>query len=84
VDDSDEDTTVMEAPALYSADVTSSPAQPPAKKLREDPIATTPTVKFAAMVGFVTPPKRRSMSATTGLPSRSMSSMEMIINDSFI
>jgi hypothetical protein len=84
VDDSDEDTTVMEAPALYSANVISSPVQPPAKRLREDPTSTTPTVKLAAMVGFVTPPKRRSMSATTGLPSRSTSSMEMIINESFV
>jgi hypothetical protein len=84
VDDSDEDTTVMEAPALYSADVTSSPVQPLAKRLREDPTATTPTVKLTTMVGFVTPPKRRSMSATTWLLSRSTSSMEMIIDDSFI
>jgi hypothetical protein len=84
VDDNDEDTTVMEAPALYSADVISSPVQPLAKRLRKDPTATTPTVKLATMVGFVTPPKRRSMSATTRLPSRSTSSMEMIINNSFV
>jgi hypothetical protein len=84
VEDSDEDTTVMEAPILHSADVTSSPRQPPAKRLREDLTATTPIVMPAAIVGFVTPPKRRSMLATTGQPSRSTSSMEMIINDSFV
>jgi hypothetical protein len=79
VDDSDEDTTVMDAHVLHSADVTSPPIQPPAKRLREDPAATMP-----ATVRFVTPPKKRSMLATTGLPSRSTSSMEMIINDSFV
>ena len=59
VDASDEDISIMEAPALYSANVISSPVQPLAKRLREDPIATTPIVKLAAMVGFITPPKRK-------------------------
>jgi hypothetical protein len=84
VDDSDEDTNVMEAPVFHSADVSSSPIQPLAKRLREDLTATMPIVMPTAIVGFITPPKRRSMLATTRLPSRSTSSMEMIINDSFV
>jgi hypothetical protein len=84
VDDSDEDTAVMEAPNHQSTDVTSSPNQPLAKRLKEDLTTTSSFVIPALVVGFVTPPKRKSMLATSMFPSRSTSSMVMIINDSFV
>jgi hypothetical protein len=85
VDDSDEDIDVMDQiPPVHQIAVITSPKQPPNKRLREDPPATLSIVKPAPIVGFVTPPKRRSMLAITGLSSRSSSSMEMIINDSFV
>jgi hypothetical protein len=71
-------------PPVHQIAVITSPKQPPSKRLREDPPATLPIVKPAPIVGFVTPPKKRSMLAITGLSSRSSSSMEMIINDSFV
>jgi hypothetical protein len=85
VDDSDEDIAVMDQiPPIHQIAVITSPKQPPSKRLREDLPATLPIVKPAPIVGFVTPPKRRSMLVITGLSSRSSSSMEMIINDSFV
>jgi hypothetical protein len=83
VDDSNEDIAIMEAP-MYQIVVITSPKQPPSKRLREDPLASLPIVKPTPIVGFVTPPKKRSMLANTGLSSRSTSSMELIINDSFV
>jgi hypothetical protein len=84
VDDSDEDTAVLEAPLHQSVEVTSSPDEPPSKRLRENPTPISPIVRQTPNVGFVTPPKRKSMLATTGLTFRTTSTMEMIINDSFI
>jgi hypothetical protein len=85
VDDSDEDIAVMDQiPPVHQIAIITSPKQPQSKRLREDPPATLLIVKPAPIVGFVTPPKRRSMLAIIGLSSRSSSSMEMIINDSFV
>jgi hypothetical protein len=85
VDDSDEDIAILDQIApMHQIAVITSPKQPPSKRLREDPPATLPIIKPTPIVGFVTPPKRRSMLAITGLSSRSSSSMEMIINDSFV
>jgi hypothetical protein len=84
VDDSDEDIAVLEAPLHQSVEVTSSPDEPPSKRLRENPTPISPIVRQTPNVGFVTPPKRKSMLATTGLTFRTTSTMEMIINDSFV
>jgi hypothetical protein len=84
VDDSNEDRAVLEAPLHESVEVTSSPDEPPSKKLRENPTPISPIVKQTPNVEFVTPPKRKSMLATTGLTSKTTLTMEMIINDSFV
>jgi hypothetical protein len=81
VDDSDEDTAVLEAPLHESVEVISSPDEPPSKRLRENPTPISPIVKQTPNVGFVTPPKRKNMLATTGLTSKTTSTMEMIINN---
>jgi hypothetical protein len=70
VDDSDEDTAVFEAPLHQSVEVTSSPDEPPSKRLRENPTPISPIVRQTPNVGFVTPPKRKSMLATTGVGAR--------------
>jgi hypothetical protein len=84
VDDSDEDTAVLEAPLYQSVEVTSSPDEPLSKRLRENPTPISPIVRQTPNVGFVTPPKRKIMLATTRLTFRTTSTMEMIINDSFV
>jgi hypothetical protein len=84
IDDSDEDTAVIEASFLQTGDVSSSPVEPLTKRPRVESTATMVIEKLATIVGFGTPPKRRSMLATTGLSSRSTSSTEMIINNSFV